>query len=118
MATTRELIEEINALFVNNEMEKFMDYMADDCVWDMYSSSNGHRTFRSKAELAGMEDSSMPTVMNFKFGQITIEGNVAAVEGTADGTKADGSPYQSGFCDVYHFSNDKIVRITSYVVEY
>ncbi|WP_285008252.1 nuclear transport factor 2 family protein [Pedobacter faecalis] len=118
MATTKELIEEINAMFTSGEMEKFLDYMAEDIVWEMYSSTSGHKKFNGKAELAGMDDGSMPVEMHFKFGQITIEGNVAAVEGTATGKRADGSPYESGFCDVYHFSNDKIVKMTSYVIEY
>jgi len=115
MATTKELIEQINQIFSTNDMSAFLDYLADDVVWEMHSSS-GHTTLNGKEAIGNMDGSNMPSQMNFQFGTIVIEGNVASVEGTSSGTMADGKQYRGTFCDIYHFKDDKVVKLTSYVI--
>jgi len=117
MATTRELIEQINRLFTENRMEAFMDYLAEDVVWDMYTTSSGHTTFNGMAEISQMDGSDMPEHTNFQFSTIVIEGDLASVQGSSTTKKADGTEYESNFCDIYHFKDDKIVRMSSYVVD-
>src|SRR5690606_13521868 len=75
MATTKELIEQINRLFTENRMEAFMDYLAEDVVWDMYTASSGHTTFNGTAEISQMDGSDMPEYTNFRFSTIVIEGD-------------------------------------------
>lgn len=117
MATTKELIEQINRLFTENRMEAFMDYMAEDVVWDMYTASSGHTTFNGTAEINQMDGSNMPEHTNFRFSTIVIEGDRASVQGSSTNKKADGTEYESNFCDIYQFKDDKIVRMNSYVVD-
>ena len=100
MATAKELIERINRLFTENDMEAFMDYLSEDVVWEMHSSSSGHKTLNGKDEVAKMDGSNMPEKINFRFGTIVTEGDVATVEGTGDGTMSDGRAYKSSFCDI------------------
>ncbi|MGO1243932.1 nuclear transport factor 2 family protein [Sphingobacterium sp. JB170] len=117
MATTKELIEQINRLFTENRMEAFMDYLAEDVVWDMYTASSGRTTFNGKAELSQMDGSDMPEHTNFQFSTIVIEGDRASVQGLSTNKKADGTEYESNFCDIYQFKDDKVVRMGSYVVD-
>lgn len=116
MATTKELIEQINHLFTENKLESFMDYFAEDIVWDMYSAS-GHTTFNGIAEINQMDGSNVAQHSNFRFSTIVIEGEMASVQGSSTTTKKDGTQYESNFCDIYHFKNDKIVKMSSYVVD-
>lgn len=94
-----------------------MDYLAEDVVWEMYTSSSGHTTFRGKAELSQMDGSDMPEHSNFRFSTIVIEGDRASVQGSSTTKKSDGKEYESNFCDIYEFKDDKIVRMSSYVVD-
>lgn len=117
MATTKELIEQINRLFTENRMEAFIDYLAEDVVWEMYTSSSGHTTFNGLAEISQMDGSDMPEHTNFRFSTIVIEGDRASVQGSSTNKKADGTQYESNFCDIYQFKDDKIIRMSSYVVD-
>ena len=117
MATTKELVEQINRIFTEGRMEDFMDYLAEDVVWDMYTAASGHSTFNGKAELSKMDVGDMPEHTDFKFTKIIIEDNFASVQGSSTNKKANGEQYESNFCDIYQFEDDKIVKMTSYVVD-
>lgn len=118
MATTKELVEQINHIFKENKMEDFVSFLADDIVWEMHSSSTGHTVLRGVDEISKMDaGDSMPTQLNFEFGTIVIEGDTASVECTSSGTTPDGRVYKGTSCDIYHFKADKIVRMTSYVID-
>lgn len=118
MATTRELVEQINRIFTENKMEEFTDFLSEDIIWDMYTSASGHTRFEGKESIANMEGGEqMPAQMNFKFGTIVIEGDTASVECTSSGTTPDGKSYQGSSCDIYHFKDGKVHRMTSYVID-
>ncbi|WP_316798147.1 nuclear transport factor 2 family protein [Pedobacter frigidisoli] len=118
MATTRELISKVNQIFGENRMDEFIDFLSDDIIWEMFSSSTGHTTLRGKEEISNMDGGeNMPERMYFQFGTIIIEGDKASVECTSAGIRPDGSQYSGASCDIYHFSNDKIVRMVSYVID-
>jgi|SRR5690606_27196842 len=117
METTKELIAKINRAFSENNMETFLNYLADDIVWEMHSSSSGHTTLTGKSEIRNMDPGNMPEQMNFQFGTIVVEGDVAAVEGTGSGTTPDGKQYTSNFCDIYHFKKGQIVKLSSFVID-
>ena len=118
MATTKELIDQINQIFKENKMEEFINFLSDDIVWEMYSSSSGHTTHRGKDEISKMDGGeNMPLQMNFQFGTIIIDGDQAAVECTSSGETPNGKSYSGTSCDIYHFLNDKIVKMTSYVID-
>jgi len=117
MATTKEHIEKINTMFTSGDMGNFMDYLSDDVTWDFYSSTKGHKRFNSKAEISEM-DSDGSEHNGFTFTNIVIEGPTASVEGYSNVIKADGTQIKANFCDVYHFKDDKIVKMTSYIIEH
>lgn len=118
MATTRELITKVNKIFEENKMEEFIEFLSDEIIWEMYSSSTGHTTLRGKDEIKNMDiGENTPKRLYFNFGTIIIDGDMASVECTTTGERPNGSHYQGSSCDIYHFSNDKIIRLTSYVVD-
>ncbi|MCX2575399.1 nuclear transport factor 2 family protein [Pedobacter sandarakinus] len=118
MPTTRELISKINKIFEENKIEEFITLLSDDIVWEMHSSSTGHTTLSGKNEIKNMgAGDKLPKRMFFKFGTIIIDGEKASVECTTSGEMPDGSQYKGFSCDIYHFSDEKVVRIISYVVD-
>ncbi len=117
MATTKELVDQINQLFMENKMDAFMDYMAEDVVWDMYASSMGHMRLEGKNALLAMGGQDTPEHTSFQFGTTVIEGNRASVQGSSTKKKGDGTEIESHFCEVYQFEGDKIVHISSYIVD-
>lgn len=117
MKTTQELIQKINQAFEENDMEAFMSYLSEDVMWEMHNSTLGHITLRGIEEVVNMDRSNMPEQMNFRYGTIVIEGNTAAVEGSGKGEMRNGKKYRGNFCDIYHFENEKVVRIASYVID-
>lgn len=116
MKSTKEKIEEINKLFVDGDMERFMDYLADDVVWEMYTSS-GNMVMNGKSEVENMDGSDMPEHTSFEFSNVVIEGDIASVQGKSTGNGKDGTEYIGYFCDVYYFNDDKISKIVSYVID-
>ena len=94
-----------------------MDYLAEDVVWDMYTTSSGHTTFNGMAEISQMDGSDMPEHTNFQFSTIVIEGNRASVQGSSTIKKTDGTEYDINFCDIYEFKDEKIIKMSSYVVD-
>jgi ketosteroid isomerase-like protein len=98
-------------------MEDFMDYLAEDVVWDMYSAAKGHTRFNGTEELSKMDSSDMPEHSDFRFSTIVIEGDRASVQGSSTTKKKDGTEYESNFCDIYQFKDGKIVKMSSYVVD-
>jgi ketosteroid isomerase-like protein len=117
MESTRELIEKINKIFIENDMEAFLGFLSEDVVWEMHSSSSGHNTLNGKEQIANMDMGNMPEKMNFQYRNIVVEGNKATVDGTTSGTTPDGKPYHGNFCDIYNFKNGKITKLTSYVID-
>jgi len=97
-------------------MDVFMDYLSEGVIWEMYTSS-GYTTFNGKAEVSQMGGNDMPEHTDFRFTTIIIEGELASVQGTSTSKKPDGMEHQSNFCDIYQFRDNKIVKITSYVVD-
>ncbi|NGM65143.1 nuclear transport factor 2 family protein [Sphingobacterium sp. SGR-19] len=117
MENTRQLVERINALFVEGNMESFMDYLAEDVIWEMFTSSSGHTVLHGKKEVSEMDGSDMPEHTGFEFGTIVVDGETASVQGKSTGKLKDGTDYHGHFCDVYHFRNNKIAKIESYVID-
>ncbi len=117
MENIRQLVEKINRLFVEGNMEGFMDYLAENVVWEMYTSSSGHTIINGKKEVFDMDGSDMPEHTSFEFGTIVIEGDKASVQGQSTGKLQDGTEYKGHFCDVYHFRDNKISKIESYVID-
>lgn len=117
MEPTKQLIEKVNQAFLDNNMDVFMDMIADDMVWEMHSSSTGHNVMSGKAEIGNMDAGNMPEKMDFTFDTTVIEGNIATVSGSSTGTTKDGSDYKGYFCDIYHFRNGKIQKMVSYVID-
>lgn len=117
MASTRELVEQINRTFTENRMFEFMDFLAEDVVWDFYTTASGHLTYNGLEEISKMDSGDMPQHTDFQFTTIVIDGDMASVQGFSKSKKADGTEYESNFCDIYHFKNDKISKMSSYVVD-
>jgi ketosteroid isomerase-like protein len=48
--------------------------------------------------------------------RLVEEGNIVVVEGAVKAKLKDGGMIDAVFCDVFHFTGDKINRLTSYVM--
>lgn len=94
-----------------------MGYIADDMVWEMYTSTSGHTTLRGIEEIGNMDPGNMPEKMDFSFDTVVVEGDIAIANGSSTGVTKNGKPYKGNFCDIYQFSGGKIIKMTSYLID-
>ena len=112
-ATHKEIIEKVNAGFENNDVETFLGFCADDVQWSMAGDEpkKGKDTIREW--IKSMSDMGPPK-LNTKA--IISEGDSAACYGDMTMNEKGKENFYS-FCDIYKFSNGKIVELRSFAVK-
>lgn len=104
----KQTVEQVNAAFSQNNIEGFLEFCAEDVKWTMVGDKtvegkDGIREFASS-----MGDMEPPQIDNKNM--IAEADSVAAFgEMTLNGKRYS-------YCDVYLFENDKIVELSSYVI--
>ena len=109
----KQIVEKINDSFAKGNTEGFLENCADNVVWRMI----GDKTFTGKNAIrefmASMEGAEPP---KFTVDNTIAEGDSVVSYGDMTMTeKEKTTPYS--YCDVYRFSGDKIVDLSSYVVK-
>jgi ketosteroid isomerase-like protein len=115
MDTIKEIVQNINQAFRDNDMQAFVNYCADDVTWNMI----GNEIVTGKQGILdfmkGMPVNCEP-VLNEE--RIMVSENGAVCTGTMEMPSPDGSLFKGGFCDVYQFENGKVKTIDTYIVEF
>ena len=114
MSSNKETVRKVNDALGQNDTATFLTYCSEDIVWTMV----GKPPFKGKAAI---EEFLRPMAGNVppKLTMIdTIEeGDKIASTGNMTMNNADGTAYNGGFCDIYHFRDGKISVITTYIVD-
>ncbi|QYO66803.1 nuclear transport factor 2 family protein [Leptolyngbya sp. 7M] len=109
-----EIVKKINDAFAANNVEGFLENCSESVSWTMV----GDRTVQGKdairgfmSEMAGSE----PPV----FGVDRMIANDDSVVCYGDMTMKDGDGKTSdwSYCDIYHFTDGKVVEMASYVIK-
>jgi uncharacterized protein len=112
-ADRKNIVEQINAAFAENNLEKVLSFCTDDLVWTMV----GDTTVKGKDAIRRWIGSMNPQPPQLMIQQIVAEGDVAIARGDMimkDST--DGIAHTYSFCDVYRFAGDRVAELIAFVI--
>lgn len=112
--TNKEIIQKVNEGFAEDDVEKILQYVADDVRWDVMgiSTAIGKDAFRKQADSEYFTGKPIVKI-NYEIEQ----NNQVIVEGEMQCKKADGGILDAFFIDVYSLQNGMIKEMRSYIVE-
>lgn len=110
----KQIVGKINDAFSANNVEGFLEHCAEDVSWTMVGDQtvNGKDAIRRfMTQMSGAE----PPV----FGVDRMIADEDSVVCYGDMTMKDGEGATSdwSYCDIYHFIDDKVVEMSSYVIK-
>ncbi len=113
MSEQKQIVEKYMDGFRHTDHEKILSCLTDDIVWEMpgFYLHNGKAAFDKDIENANADGHP-----DIKIMRLVEEGNIVVAEGTVKAKMKDGSKLDAVFCDVFHFKDEKISRLTSYVM--
>lgn len=113
----KEIVGKVNAAFLEGNFEEFLTFCADDVQWTIVGdrSVKGKEAIRQWMKEMEAENSEPPkfTVAD----PVIAEGDFVAARGDMTMKDKGGKQGQYSYCDIYRFSDDKIVELNSFVVK-
>lgn len=114
MSDKKQIVDEINRSFTENNTEGFLAHCKEDITWTM----TGEKTTTGKdqirefmASCAGMEPP------NFDVKKTIAEGDSVVCYGDMTMKGPDGETGDYSYCDIYHFDGDKVAELITYMVK-
>jgi ketosteroid isomerase-like protein len=113
MSEQKKMVEKYMDGFRATDHEKILSCLTDDVIWELpgYYLHNGKAAF-DKA----IENPNADGHPDIKVIRLVEEGSIVVAEGTVKAKMKDGSKLDAVFCDVFHFTNGKISKLTSYLM--
>jgi uncharacterized protein len=113
MSEQKQTVEKYMDGFRVTDHEKILSCLTDDVVWELpgFYLHNGKAAFDKEIENPNADGHP-----DIKVTQLIEEGNIVVAEGTVKAKMKDGSKLDAVFCDVFHFTNGKISKLTSYLM--
>ena len=103
-------VERMFAASAKGDIEEFLSYLTDDVTWTIIGDENliGKEAIRQFM---------LPCTDTPKFTveKIIAEGEVAMGHGNMEMKGKDGITQPYAYCDIYHFNNDKVSKMTTFV---
>ena len=105
------VVEKINAACANGDTEAFLSFLTDDATWEMVGDKSlvGKEAIRQFMLPMGAD------IPKFTVANIIAEGDFAMGHGNMQMKGEDGITHPYAYCDIYHFNNDKVSKITTFV---
>lgn len=113
MSDQKQIVEKYMDGFRSTDHEKILSCLTEDVVWEMpgFYLHNGKAAFDKEIENANADGHPAIEVI-----RLVEEGNIVVAEGNVKAKMKDGSKLDAVFCDVFHFTNGKISKLTSYLM--
>lgn len=113
MTDQKRVVEQYMNGFRATDRAKILDCLTDDVVWEMpgYYLHKGKEAFNKEIQHPNADGHPDIEVI-----RMVEEGNVVIAEGTVRAKFKDGNKLNAVFCDVFHFTNGKISKLTSYLM--
>ena len=112
-ADRKAIVEQINAGFAGNNLEKVLSFCTEDFTWTMVGDS----TVKGKDAIRKWMASMDPEPPQFTIQQVVAEGDSVITRGDMMmKTSKDAVPHSYAFCDVYRFKGDKVAELTAFVI--
>jgi len=113
-ADRKTIVENINAAFAENNLEKVLSFCTEDLIWTMV----GDKTVKGKDAIRQWIASMNPEPPQLMIQQIIAEGDVVIARGDMIMKDSkDENAHTYSFCDIYRFAGDRVVELIAFVIE-
>jgi uncharacterized protein len=112
--SNKKVIETYMDGFRESDHTKILSCLTDSVVWEMPGLFHlvGKEQFDKEIENPAFTGSPIITIK-----RLVEEGNIVVAEGNVIGKFKNGGTLDASFCDVFHFENNKISRLTGYLMQ-
>ncbi len=113
MSAQKQIVEKYMDGFRTTDHEKILSCLTDDVIWEMpgFYLHNGIAAFDKEIENPNADGHP-----DIKVIRLVEEGNIVIAEGSVKAKMKDVGKIDAVFCDVFHFTNGKISKLTSYLM--
>src|SRR5687768_5065393 len=111
--SNKRVVETYIEGFRTTDHAKILSCLTDDVVWDMagFFHHEGKEAFDKEIENPNADGNPNITIL-----RLVEEGNIVVAEGTVTANLKQGKMLDAVFCDVFHFRNGKISKLTTYLM--
>lgn len=113
MSKQKQLVETYMEGFRTTNHSKILSCLTDDVVWEMpgFFHHTGKEAFDKEIENPNADGHPDITIT-----RMVEEGDVVVAEGAVKAKLKDGTVLDARFCDVFHFSDEKICKLSTYLM--
>jgi uncharacterized protein (TIGR02246 family) len=112
-AKHKEIVEQVNAAFAQNNPEGFLSFCADDVEFTMI----GDKTVKGKDAVRKWMASMESEPPKITVDRVIAEGDFVTAHGNMTMKDKDGKTVPYAYCDIYTFRGDKIIELRAFVVK-
>jgi ketosteroid isomerase-like protein len=111
--SNKVVVEKYMHAYQQFDHKAILDLLTDDVIWEMpgYFHHTGKDAFDKEIEPADVDGPP-----DIHITRLMEEGNIVVAEGTVQSKFKNGNSINAVFCDVFHFTGNKINKLTSYVM--
>ena len=111
--SNKKVVEAYMEGFRKTDHAEILSCLTEDITWEM----PGYFMLRGKKEFDGeIENDAFTGKPTITVTRMIEEGNIVVAEGEVQSKMKNGEMLDAVFCDVFHFCNDKIKHLTSYLM--
>lgn len=113
MSNQKQTVEKYMEGFRSTDHAKILSCLTEDVIWEMpgFFYHEGKQAFDKEIESPNADGHPDISII-----RLIEEGNIVMAEGTVKAKMKDGNILDAVFCDVFHFANGKISKLTTYLM--
>lgn len=113
MSDQKEIVEKYMDGFRSTDHAKILSCLNEDVIWEMpgFFYHKGREAFDKEIENPNADGHPEISII-----RLVEEQNIVIAEGTVKAKMKDGTKLDAVFCDVFHFVNGKISKLTTYLM--
>ena len=113
MTIQKKVVEDYMEGFRSTDHSKILSCLNDDVVWEMpgFFYHEGKAAFDNE-----IENPSADGHPEISITRLVEEGSIVVAEGSVKAKMRDGNELDAVFCDVFHFTDAKISKLTTYLM--
>jgi len=113
MTDQKKTVEKYMDGFRHTDHEKILSCLNDDVIWEMpgFFYHEGKAAFDKEIENPNADGHP-----DIAITRLVAEGNIVVAEGTVKAKMKDGNKLDAVFCDIFHFTNGKISKLSTYLM--
>jgi len=111
--SNKKVIETYMDGFRSTDHAKILSCLTENVIWEMpgFFYHQGKQAFDKEIENPNADGHP-----DISITRLVEEGNIVIAEGTVKANMKDGNMLDAVFCDVFHFTDDKISKLTTYLM--